>query len=202
MKGKLSVSEVFTSIQGEGMSMGYPSIFLRLAGCNLMCGGLGTQFDQELHFNAKWRCDTIEVWMNGQAKSFESIFTDDQIQKLKNGWRLVITGGEPILQDAAIVSFIEYLRNKGVKPYIEVETNGTIMPTIDLFEYVDQWNCSPKLESSGNGLSLRYVPEVLKEISKHRAQFKFVIYSREDMAEIIENYPFIQKYQIWLMPAG
>ena len=45
MDTKLAISEVFYSIQGEGKTMGIPAVFVRLAGCNLMCGGMGTQFD-------------------------------------------------------------------------------------------------------------------------------------------------------------
>ncbi len=37
---KLAVSEVFYSIQGEGITTGVPSVFVRLGGCNLMCGGI------------------------------------------------------------------------------------------------------------------------------------------------------------------
>ena len=66
----LPIAETFYSIQGEGITTGYPSVFVRLAGCNLMCGGQGTQFDGELHDGATWRCDTIEVWMKGKMKEF------------------------------------------------------------------------------------------------------------------------------------
>ena len=55
---KIAISEVFYSIQGEGKTVGIPSVFIRLGGCNLMCGGMGTQFDGELH-NEEWRCDTV-----------------------------------------------------------------------------------------------------------------------------------------------
>ena len=58
---KLAISEIFFSIQGEGKTVGIPSVFVRLGGCNLICGGEGTQNDKKLHNNAKWRCDTIEI---------------------------------------------------------------------------------------------------------------------------------------------
>jgi hypothetical protein len=67
---RLAISEVFYSIQGEGITTGTPSVFVRLGGCNLMCGGMGTQFDNELHNGASWRCDTIEVWMKAQSKQY------------------------------------------------------------------------------------------------------------------------------------
>ena len=47
---KIAISEVFYSIQGEGKTVGIPSVFIRLGGCNLMCGGMGTQFDGEKKF--------------------------------------------------------------------------------------------------------------------------------------------------------
>ena len=52
---KLAISEIFFSIQGEGKTVGIPSVFVRLGGCNLICGGEGTQNDKKLHNNAKWR---------------------------------------------------------------------------------------------------------------------------------------------------
>ena len=67
MNHKLAISEVFYSIQGEGKTVGIPSVFVRLGGCNLMCGGMGTQFDGELHNGAEFRCDTIEVWMKATS---------------------------------------------------------------------------------------------------------------------------------------
>ena len=44
----LAISEIFFSIQGEGKTVGIPSVFVRLGGCNLICGGEGTQFDKKL----------------------------------------------------------------------------------------------------------------------------------------------------------
>ena len=82
---KLAVSEVFYSIQGEGPTTGYPAVFVRLGGCNLMCGGEGTQKDKELHDGATWRCDTIEVWMKSRAKEFKDILPINCIEAIKQG---------------------------------------------------------------------------------------------------------------------
>jgi organic radical activating enzyme len=197
---KVAISEVFYSLQGEGKTTGVPSVFVRLGGCNLMCGGQGTQFDKELHNGATWRCDTIEVWMNALGKSVDEILPDDCIEAIKNGAHLILTGGEPTLQAKALNEFIKYVMTE-INPevYIEVETNGTNSPNL---EHIDQWNCSPKLSNSGNEKSVRYRPEVLKELNELNTQFKFVISGEEDLKEIHEEFSFLNPRKIWLMPAG
>lgn len=195
---KLSVSEVFNSIQGEGPSMGKRAVFLRLAGCNLMCGGQGTQFDGMLHNNAKWRCDTIEVWMKGKALSFEEILDQAHINYLLEGAHLIITGGEPMLQQPAIIAYLESL---GIPLYVEIETNGTIAPIDKMWMKVSQWNISPKLASSGNA-SAHIYKDVLKEYDASPANcaFKFVITGTEDIEEIASLE--LSPSKIWLMPAA
>ena len=51
---QIKIAEHFYSIQGEGRTAGYPAIFIRLSGCNLLCGGAGTQTDGKLHNGATW----------------------------------------------------------------------------------------------------------------------------------------------------
>ena len=178
--------------------MGKPSVFLRLAGCNLLCGGRGTQHDGALHDGATWRCDTIELWMKGQSKTYEEVFSAEQLQQLRDGAHLVITGGEPLLQQDQLAGLLDYLKENGAEPYTEVETNGTIASQLDL----DQYNVSPKLSNSGVLQRDRYKLEVLKALSSHHSQFKFVISREDDWKEIEDDFSFIPAEKIWLMPAG
>ena len=201
----LPVSEAFYSFQGEGRTMGKRAVFLRLAGCNLMCGGQGTQFDKELHNGATWRCDTVEVWMQGQNKAKEQVLPLDCINAIRNGAHLIITGGEPMMQQKKIMDYIHYLRGVvGRTFYVEIETNGTIAPEPAFNQLVDQYNISPKLSNSGNELSARYKWDALKEFMKlGRATWKFVVSRPKDWHEIEELFlPFIDREKIWLMPAG
>jgi len=147
---KLAVSEVFYSIQGEGKTTGFPAVFVRLAGCNLMCGGKGTEKDGKLHDGATWRCDSIEVWIKGKSKPYAEILPIECQEAIRNGANVIITGGEPMLQQKNIEGFIQYIVEEiNDFPFIEIETNGTIMPNNDMLNLVDQWNVSPKLANSG-----------------------------------------------------
>jgi len=191
----LIVSEVFYSIQGEGQTVGIPAVFLRLGGCNLLCEGAG------------WRCDTIEVWQKGNSLYFQEVIENPEwIERLKQGAHLVITGGEPLLHQNSIVNYLKWFRGVyNFLPIIEVETNGTIIPISDMFDYVHYWNVSPKLPSSGAGSYEKRVNELaIKEILRlgKDSIFKFVISYKADWVDVSEEYDFVPNEKIMLMPAG
>tara|TARA_R100000541_G_scaffold59378_1_gene73170 strand:+ start:459 stop:1187 length:729 start_codon:yes stop_codon:yes gene_type:complete len=201
---KLAISEVFYSIQGEGKTVGIPSVFVRLGGCNLMCGGMGTQFDGELHNDAEFRCDTVEVWMKAQSMEVNKILPKDCIEAIKKGAHIILTGGEPMMQQASLLEFIYYVKsniNKNV--FFEVETNGTIMPEQNLFNNIDLWNCSPKLKNSGNDRSLTFKEDVIAKLNKKNTIFKFVVNGEKEWKEIKKDYfNIVDHSKIYLMPAG
>jgi organic radical activating enzyme len=201
---KLSISEVFYSIQGEGPTTGYPAVFVRLGGCNLMCGGEGTQRDGELHNGATWRCDTIEVWMKSKSKAFKDILPIDCQLAIKNGANIIITGGEPLMQQTNVIEFIKYVRSELNKDcYVEIETNGTIAPIPEIVQLVNQWNCSPKLANSGMPILKTYNTNAIEKLNRLNTAFKFVVTTDIDWAEITKFYfDIIDHKKIWLMPSG
>ena len=212
VKNTLAVSETFLSVQGEGHTMGRLSYFIRLAGCNLMCGGKGTEKDGKLHDGATWRCDSIEVWMKGKSMTFGEIVTqmggDKFISNLRAGHHLIFTGGEPMIQQSNILEFLYYLINdRDVKGLIaEIETNGTIMPEFSIRFQIKYWNVSPKLSNSGESFDKRFNGSTINFISREtkNPMFKFVISNANDLLEIERDYlPHIEsRQQIWLMPAA
>lgn len=175
---KILLNEIFESMQGEGPNIGRPSVFVRLGGCNLTCTWCDSKFTWE---------PTIAD--NKVAKLSEVI---DQI-KSYSAKHLVITGGEPLLQQDKIRMILEALPEHTA----ELETNGSQACNItDLFEQI---NCSPKLKNSGNKpYSLMIKP------SEKRVIYKFVVQSPSDLEEI-QNYVAeneIPSQKVYLMPEG
>ena len=195
----IPVSETFYSIQGEGQTMGVPAVFLRLGGCNLWCE------------SSCWRCDTIEVWTKSVAKPLEECLPPEDLMWLTlegNNAHLVITGGEPLLHQEKVVKLIQYLNEVCKKKIVvEIETNGTILPSKELLELVSYWNCSPKLSTSGekNTFEKRVNVDVLKLLSQQNEKtiFKFVVSEISETEEIKKDFlPHVLSSQIVLMPAG
>lgn len=209
---KIAVSEFFYSLQGEGRTTGIPAIFLRLTGCNLMCGGKGVEKDGIMRDGATWICDTIDVWMKGTTLSFPDLVRQlneqtDFVQRLKTGVHLVITGGEPLLQQERILSFLEYLEAEyTLRPTVEIETNATILPLPDLDARVHYWNTSPKLSNSGMEKTDRIDAPILEWFSTNpNTMFKFVVTTKKDFTEIQEELihtNLIDPKKIVLMPGA
>jgi organic radical activating enzyme len=209
---KIAVSEYFYSLQGEGRTTGIPAIFLRLTGCNLMCGGKGVEKDGIMRDGATWICDTIDVWMQGTTLSFPDLVDrlNEQtnfVQRLRTGVHLVITGGEPLLQQERILAFLEYLEaTYQLRPIIEVETNASILPLPALDDRVQYWNTSPKLSNSGMFKTQRIDASILQWFSNNpNTMFKFVVTTKEDFQEIQEELiqtGWVEPSKIVLMPGA
>ena len=182
--------EIFASLQGEGPSAGQPCTFVRLSRCNLACTWCDTAYT--------WRFTEFERKANQVTLSEEETAT--RIMAL-GGNRLVITGGEPLLQGAALARMVALLEGHTV----EIETNGTVAPHPALGSVVSQYNLSPKLKHSGNPVDLALIPDRLAAWSNEpKAYFKFVIAAPEDLAEVLElqQTHAIPSDRIYLMPLG
>ena len=199
----LSLSENFYSVQCEGASTGYPAYFIRLKGCNLMCGGRGGSLMKE--GKATWWCDSEAVWRQGQKTDLQ-VLVDDWIDEGILDWvlegrvHLIWTGGEPTLKKhqndiVSCLNHLYYEQFDGCNVYNEIETNGTQYIEDDLFRQLNQINCSVKLSNSGHTYTDRIQARPLKRIMDHENYwFKFVISNEEDMEEI--NRDFIDPLKI------
>lgn len=187
--------EVFASVQGEGVTCGMPSVFVRLAFCNLTCSWCDSKFTWD------WsRYDPREDTARLEVEEVARRVSESAGQDVRN---VVLTGGEPMLQQEELASLAELLKGHGFR--LEVETNGTVLPSAEMADRVDQWNVSPKLANSDNVEKSRHVPEALRWFGRsERAYWKFVVVSPEDLSEILH---LVQSYRVpadrvVLMPEG
>jgi 7-carboxy-7-deazaguanine synthase len=119
----LGIKEIFWSFQGEGLRVGFPTIFLRFYGCSLHCP----------------YCDSKSSWKPGPVRwmSLPEILGEVEIYREKYpGSQVVLTGGEPLEQDLA--SLTAALKTKGF--FLSLETNGRHFQDLAL----DWWTVSPK----------------------------------------------------------
>jgi organic radical activating enzyme len=184
--------EIFRSIQGEGVSAGAPSVFLRLATCNLACIWCDTKYT--------WDWQHYDIKREAMGLSVEDV---GRRVTAFGCPRLVITGGEPLLQQDELVPLAASLKRK--RFFIEVETNGTIAPSKAMAAAVAQWNVSPKLANSGNRPGRREEPEALRAFARlPNAYWKFVVVERADVDEacaLAKRYG-VPRERVVLMPEG
>lgn len=173
--------EIFASLQGEGPSAGMPVAFLRLSRCNLACTWCDTAYTW--HFTGDNRPHRGGATFDRKANQIELDVAEVAERILALGQkRLVITGGEPLLQAGRLAELLELLPDISV----EIETNGTVAAPARLDIRVDQYNVSPKLAHSGNPGDLALIPERLDAYATDsRAFFKFVIAEPADVEEVL-----------------
>ncbi len=174
------IAECFFSIQGEGITAGVPTVFIRLQGCSVGC---------------TW-CDTKFSWdpSGGREVTLDGLVEEASAFPCR---RVVITGGEP-LESPLFPSLVGALKARGFT--IEVETSGTLTPTVE----VDQWNVSVKLSESGVPDTKRINPQAIKKFLRLRAWWKFVVSGRSDVLEVLqlaERFT-LPRERILLMPEG
>jgi organic radical activating enzyme len=186
----LLVAETFTSLQGEGPSTGQPAAFIRLSRCNLACAFCDTPYTWDWsRFNPSEEAvrrspDDLAAWVTAQP-----------------GNLVVITGGEPLIQQQALLPLAKQLAATGRR--IEIETNGTIAPSAELAELVASFNVSPKLSGSGVAEDKRIIPYALCTLAASgKAIFKFVVCGPSELAEITELEAAYHLAPVWVMPEG
>ena len=187
----MRISEIFTSIQGEGRYAETPSVFVRTTGCNLRC----------------WFCDTpYTSWKpEGGQQPWQAVLEDVLGREPSH---VVLTGGEPLLQPD-IVPLANALRAAG--RFVTIETAGTVYRPVA----ADLMSISPKLSNSvpltsstwrDRHLKLQENDGVIRRlVTAASYQIKFVVDTPADLVEIgayLERFPEIAPESVWLMPQG
>jgi 7-carboxy-7-deazaguanine synthase len=202
-QSKLKLSEIFCSVQGEGPHAGTSCVFLRLATCNLKCSWCDTKYT--------WDWENYDFDKEVREISIEDILK--RITDYPNISHIVVTGGEPLLQQNRLIPLLKLIKDKKKEGnmshchHIEIETNGTVIPLKELMQLVDQWNISPKTANSfneKNGINLENLYKKSLSIFRdlENSFFKFVIDKFDDFKDIeqyVQNYG-LPKERLILMP--
>ncbi len=192
LASKLRIAEVFTSIQGEGLWQGVPSVFIRISGCNLRC---------------VW-CDTPYASWNPEGE-FQDVGALLETIVKTSVQHVVLTGGEPMLFPP-IVALSQELAAHG--KIITIETAGTVFQDVACHLL----SISPKLSNStpddpawkGRHEAARWNPEVLSElINRYPYQLKFVVGDDiatdiQEIEKMLSQLPTVEADRVLLMPEG
>jgi 7-carboxy-7-deazaguanine synthase len=187
------ISEVFPTIQGEGLLAGVPSLFVRVSGCNLRCVWCDTPYTSWEPEGEEWGVSRILGWVKGYP-----VYR-----------HVVLTGGEPMLFPE-IRDLSSGLRDLGL--HVTIETAGTVWQDV----VCDLMSISPKLRNStpwerDGGVwarrheDRRIQADVLQRLVRDFSyQLKFVVQSPEDMGEIedIVMLARADRERVLLMPEG
>ena len=194
--------EIFTSIQGEGPRMGHPRTFVRTSGCNLFCVWCDTDYT--------WRWDDTHPHQRGKVydrSAMQATLPLEEVAQIvlaEGAPGVIFTGGEPLVQQGALLEVARLLRQERPGILLEVETNGTITPSEELSELLDLISVSPKLANSQVPRQLALRTAMFRLAAHPRAAFKFVVAGADDLAEVDDicaRY-HLEAGQVWLMPCA
>jgi 7-carboxy-7-deazaguanine synthase len=189
----MRIAEIFYSVQGEGLLLGVPSVFVRTTGCNLRC---------------RWCDSPYTSW----APQGESLTIGEVLARVAEfpSRHVVVTGGEPLLA-AGIEDLCGRLQEEGY--HITLETAATVFQPVAC----DLASLSPKLSNStphereegrfaARHEELRLQPDVIRSfLERCEYQLKFVLDKPADVAEVLallEQLPNVDRSRVLLMPQG
>ena len=118
------VSEIFTSIEGEGIFVGKKTLFIRFSGCHLKCRWCDTKYALPLDSGTEYQIDEIEDLIIRELQPFT--------------YKVNFTGGEPLLQTDAVIKLADFIKKQtNLKTYIESscfdsELFSKVLPYIDI----------------------------------------------------------------------
>ncbi|MDW0128558.1 MAG: 7-carboxy-7-deazaguanine synthase QueE [Nitrososphaeraceae archaeon] len=123
-KARARVSEIFTSIEGEGIFVGKKTLFIRFSGCYLKCRWCDTKYALPLDSGTDYQIDEIKDLIIKELQPFT--------------YKVNFTGGEPLLQTEAVIELADFVKKQtNVETYLESscfdsELFSKVLPYIDI----------------------------------------------------------------------
>jgi len=177
------ITEIFASVQGEGVRAGLPTAFVRLARCPYRC---------------TW-CDSEYTFTGGEPMTLDAVL--ERVRDFGSLPNVCITGGEPLVQRQAVQDLIPRLFEEcSWLQSVEIETSGGL----PIWEAADprlHWNLDVKCP--GSGMERHFVPENLERL-RAGDEIKFVLTGRADFdfaRDFVEQRLTATPAGIFLQPA-
>ncbi len=172
-KASISVNEIYTSIQGEGLLVGMPSLFIRLQGCNLRCPWCDQPTALNFRENNMSLSDLLKV-----------------VEKYPHR-HVVITGGEPFAEESLPLLVKDLL---SIGKSVQIETNGTLWQEgMEELAPLVHITCSPKAVAGW------FVHPKIKQYAK---ELKFVVDDELSLEVLLRFEEFLQEGVVVLQPEG
>lgn len=177
---------IFPTIQGDGILVGTPMVFLRLHGCDFHCGYASSACDVRDPSHS-FACDTIDTWRPGSP--WVDMRVDDviaEIYKHSHAKHIAITGGNPVLQGDAVLELIERLPQHRTL----IETQGSVAHAC--MEECSLLSLSPKLHDYREEV---WAPIVRKRLfNRLPTQIKVVVKDRHTADLALSNMAFLRRW--------
>jgi len=174
---RLRITEIYPSIQGESTHAGKPCVFVRLTGCNLRC---------------TW-CDSAFTFTGGEWRELDRVVAEAHALGIHT---VEITGGEPLLQPAAIPLMAELLT---LGHEVLLETSGSL----SIAAVPEAVHVILDLKPPDSGEVERNLWENLDLLKPHH-EVKFVIASRRDYEwsrEVVRTHALADRCTVLFSPA-
>lgn len=169
----MRIAEIYAGIEGEGLRIGTPQIFIRSQGCSIKC---------------KY-CDSSYTWDESKGKDLSP--EEILVALKKNNYSLdvvSITGGNP-LEQSDIYQLVDLLDRNNY--YVNIEVSGQEW-NHDVYRKVDFISCDIKTPSSGVVCNLENIKKILSKFD-YKTQIKCVAADKEDLNYICNNYRVLSK---------
>jgi 7-carboxy-7-deazaguanine synthase len=150
---RVKLSEIFTSIEGEGILFGTKTMFVRLAGCPLKCHWCDTPYALPLDSGSNYSIDEAKELISKNLHP--------------NTYKVNFTGGEPLMQYEAVIELSKFVREKGLRTYLESACYdparfAKVLPYIDLVKAEFKLKDSKVVDEKHYGSLLRSELDCLK----------------------------------------
>jgi 7-carboxy-7-deazaguanine synthase len=180
---KVQLSEIFTSIEGEGILFGTKTMFIRLAGCHLKCRWCDTAYALPLHSGLSYDISQVKGLITEHLQP--------------NTYKVNFTGGEPLLQYRAVIELAKFVKEKGVRTYIESSCFDSnrfekVLPHVDFCKIEFKMKDSKVIDPAHYDNLLENEKECLNlAIDNHKVTYIKIVVTRssslQEFEELVES---------------